>query len=563
MRRFSLPWRGLTVQLFALTILPLTVLLVTFAFGSTLLHQRAMRNLVGERDALAVRTVAAALGAQLRQRITAVQSLASRLASDGAETPAEILAASDYLLSDFDGGLALIAMDGGLLAAVGDAELWQNLAVKIVPRIAASKSDVAFGVVAHPSSREAIVWIAATDAAGRLAAAGAFHPVRLVGRTLEDAFPPGNQTAVLVVDSAGQRLYRRGADSENWPGDHAGVAEALRGEQGVAYLKVAKEEHVVAYAPISPFGWGLVLEESWEMVSTPALRATQVAPLLLAPVLLAALVGLWFGARQIVQPLQQLGARADRLAWGDFKAIEEPVGGIAEIRGLQAGLAHMAQKVQTAQRSLHDYIGVITAAQEEERRRLARELHDDTLQALIALKQRVQLAQMTLHNEAERCSLAEIEALTAETIENLRRLTRALRPIYLEDLGLSPALEMLARETGQAMNAPVDFQRVGTERRLPPAIELALYRMAQEALSNVVRHAQATHAGVNLTFTPQRVTLEVTDNGKGFDVPKSPAEFAPGGHFGLLGLHERAELLGAKLEIQSAPGQGTRLIIQL
>ncbi len=160
-------------------------------------------------------------------------------------------------------------------------------------------------------------------------------------------------------------------------------------------------------------------------------------------------------------------------------------------------------------------------------------------------------------------ALEEIAVLTEQTIENLRRLTRALRPIYLEDLGLVTALEMLTHETGQVLDIPVDFQHQGTERRLDTAIELALYRIAQEALSNIAHHAQATHASVSITFAPQTVTMQVVDNGQGFDVPKNPSEFAPSGHYGLLGLYERAELIGAILKIQSAAGQGTRLNIIL
>jgi signal transduction histidine kinase len=284
----------------------------------------------------------------------------------------------------------------------------------------------------------------------------------------------------------------------------------------------------------------------------------------LVPVLILAVIALWFGARRIVKPLQTLESRAATLAWGDFKTIETPVGGIEEIRQLQNELIQMARKVQAAQQSLHGYIGAITAGQEEERRRLARELHDDTIQALIALKQRVQLTQLAAPPTAhEPGALQEIASLIEQTIENLRRLTRALRPIYLEDLGLVTALEMLARETGQTTNIPVEFQHQGQEIRLDPSIELALYRMAQEAFSNIIRHAQASQASLTITFKPQTVTLQITDNGRGFDVPKSPAEFAPSGHYGLLGLHERAELIGAALEIISVTGQGTCLNIGL
>jgi signal transduction histidine kinase len=376
------------------------------------------------------------------------------------------------------------------------------------------------------------------------------------------------EASVVVLDTNKRLIYESG--SFTYSGDvrdHPGIAEALRGESGTIYVEVQGSEHVVAYSPIASLGWALILEEPWEMVASPTLRASQLAPLVLVPVLILALAAFLFGARQIVKPLQTLESKAATLAWGDFKSIETPVGGIEEIRQLQAELILMAHKVQASQKSLHGYIGAITTAQEEERRRLARELHDDTIQALIALKQRVQLAQLALgsdlRSEQESTALQEIASLTEQTIENLRRLTRALRPIYLEDLGLVTALEMLARETGQAMDIPVEFQRQGIEIRLEPSVELALYRIVQEAFSNIARHAQAKRASLHIHFTAQAVVIDVADDGIGFDVPKSPAEFAPSGHFGLLGLHERAELIGAALEIRSVPGQGAHLNIHL
>jgi signal transduction histidine kinase len=94
-------------------------------------------------------------------------------------------------------------------------------------------------------------------------------------------------------------------------------------------------------------------------------------------------------------------------------------------------------------------------------------------------------------------------------------------------------------------------------------VELALYRIAQEALSNVTRHAQAVQVSLSIAFKPDAVIMTISDNGRGFQVPASPAELAPSGHFGLLGLHERAELIGAHLDIQSSPGQGTLVVVQL
>lgn len=297
-------------------------------------------------------------------------------------------------------------------------------------------------------------------------------------------------------------------------------------------------------------------EEMWRIVADPILELTLIAPLVVVPPLLFAVAALWFVTRQIVQPLERLEEKAAALAWGDFEAIQQPIGGIGEVQHLQEQIIEMAQRVRAAQEGLRDYIGAITSAQEEERARLARDLHDDTLQALIALKQRVHLAQRAVRDAAARHTLNELEALSEQTIENLRRITRALRPIYLEDLGLVAALEMLTRETTQNHGLQVEFWKIGEEQRLPAEVELALYRIAQEALSNVIRHAQARQAQVRLIFDTD-IQLEITDDGLGFEMPKTPTDFALSGHFGLLGMRERAELINATLEIETAPGNGT------
>lgn len=299
------------------------------------------------------------------------------------------------------------------------------------------------------------------------------------------------------------------------------------------------------------------------MVVSPSLQLTQMAPLVLVPAFILALIALWFGAKQIVQPLQKLETKAAALAWGDFEAIKDPVGGISEVQHLQTELTEMSRKVQAAQEGLRDYIGAITSAQEEERLRLARDLHDDTIQSVIALKQRVQLAQKSVKDHVSRKTLAELETLSEQTIENLRRMTRALRPIYLEDLGLVTALEMLAKETSQNSGIQIEFHKTGEEQRLAREVELALYRMAQEALSNVVRHSQATRADLRIAFEKNGIELEVSDNGVGFDMPKSPTDFAASGHFGLLGIRERAELIGARLEVESIKGKGSRLRVKV
>lgn len=553
-------WRGLPLQLFALTVLPLTLLLFAIAFGGLVLHQRAMRAMVGERDERAAQAAAAAVTEQLNHRATAVESLAAQTANGG--QPEHVLADAEAFLPDFEGGLALFGADGRLLLATPPSDIWQQETVGEL--LAANGRSPANEAAFIPSffdtaQNEWITLVAATTPEG-MTAVGAFYPARLAERALNTLFGTHEQVAAFVVNANGQLLYHMGALSTAGSVAHPGVAQALRGDSGTTYRTVDGDEHVVAFSPITPVNWALVIEEPWNSVADPLLETTEVAPLVLAPALIITLVALWFGVRQIVQPLQALAQKATRLGKGEFAAIAEPVGGIEEIRHLQRELVKMASKVQAAQQSLRDYLEAVTTGQEEERHRLARDLHDDTLQSLIALNQRVQLAQLKTDGRAA-TQLVEMQQMTTQIIADLRRLTRALRPIYLEDLGLIPALDMLTRDTAEAANLSIHFHTAGVVRRLPSAVELALYRMAQEALSNVVRHAQATEVEVKLDFGPQATTFTVVDNGRGFTVPENPADLALQGHFGLLGLYERAELIGAQLTLHSVLGQGTRLTI--
>ncbi len=560
-------WRGLPLQLFALTILPLAVLLVAVAFGSLALHQQAMRTLVGERDERATRAAAAAITEQLNHRASAIRSLALRAVdSDDLD---HVLADAAFILPDFEGGLAIYDSTNRLIVSTLAAEFWQARGTD--QYLAAAESILSPGGAAQflatfpePEGGEAVTLIAATASNG-YRAVGAFYPASLARRALSDVFNANDQAAAYLIDENGRSLYQLGAVSlsDAELAAHPGVVDALRGDSGTTYLSAEDGEHVIAFSPIVPVGWGLVFEEPWRAVADPMLRTTELGPLVMVPILFIALVGLWFGVRQIVQPLQSLEQKATELAWGNYEAITTPVGGINEIQRLQTELIHMAQKVKATQQSLRDYLGAVTTGQEEERRRLARELHDDTIQSLIALNQQVQLAQLSLDSQPAAEQLSTMQRMTAQIIADLRRLTQALRPIYLEDLGLVAALDMLAREMGKAMNIPVEFRAVGLERRLSPQAELVFYRIVQEALSNVARHAQAPRADVVLAFDESMITLTIHDNGRGFQVPESPAEMAPAGHFGLLGIQERAESIGARFVIDSAPETGTRLTITL
>ena len=554
----GLRWRGFTLQLFLLTILPLTILVFGAVFLSQSLHHQAMVQLVGDRNLRAVRAATDALSMQLERKVYSLRT-AARILEAGA-TLAGDSPALDLIGAEFNGGLGLYDVQDTLISSLNGRDYLQSLPASqsnFWVQIKATQPQSAILMTDAQFPGGTLVWIGLKLSDDRILVGG-FSPEQVIQQTVASILTT-NQARMLVVNQAGEVLYYSGDRATlGQPLDLPGVAEALNGESGVNTVASQHGDLVTAFSTIPQAGWALVLEENWEEIATPFLNTTQSAPLLLAPLLVLALIALWFGARQIIQPLQELEVKASRLARGDFVSIRKSVGGIAEIRHLQNVLSGTADDLESAQDALRGYIGAITAGVEKERRGLARELHDDTLQALIALNQRFQLARASAATDEERASITQLQQMTEQTIANLRRIVRGLRPIYLEDLGLAAALEMLAKESTQVGSTPVKFEVSGESHRLAPEVEVALYRMAQEALSNAQQHAQAFQIWLQLRFTPETVTLTISDDGAGFEVPEMPDVYARQGHFGLLSLTERAELIGGDLKIWSG-GKGTKI----
>ena len=552
----GLRWRGFTLQFFLLTILPLAILMLAVVFISQSLHHQAMVQLVGDRNLRAVRAVADALSMQLDHKVYSLRTVGKLIESgeslDGANP------ALDLLSAEFTGGLGLYDQQDTLTAARSGGEYFAALPdgqAEFWAQVKASQESGAV-LMADPQYPGGILELVGLKLSDGRILVGGFSPAPAIQQAISSILTT-DQARMLVVNQAKAVLYYSGdAATLGSVDDYPGVTEALNGESGVNTIR-GHHDLVTAFSYIPQAGWALVLEEDWQEIATPFLSTTQSAPLILVPLLVLALVALLFGARQIVQPLQKLEVKAASLAHGDFDAIREPVGGIAEIRHLQNALSGTAEDLESAQSALRSYIGAITDGVEKERRGLARELHDDTLQALIALNQRLQLARDSADTTEERSSIDQLRNMTEQTITNLRRMVRGLRPIYLEDLGLSAALEMLAKETSATGGLEVEYASTGEPQRLEPEVELALYRMAQEALTNARKHANAQRVQLTVDYAPEAVGLTVQDDGVGFVVPETPDEFANQGHFGLLGLTERAELIGAELKVESQPGHGT------
>lgn len=204
------------------------------------------------------------------------------------------------------------------------------------------------------------------------------------------------------------------------------------------------------------------------------------------------------------------------------------------------------------------YAAHVIKAQEEERARIAQELHDEPLQTLVHLYRLLdRLAGEGADRAAVRDGLAEARSLAEGIAEELGRLARGLRPASLEDLGLVAALQRLARDTEGRTGLRATLAVSGEPRRLDPLAELGLFRIAQEGLRNSERHAHGSRIDVGLDFGPEAVTLTVEDDGRG--LPAGTAREGDLSGLGLVGMQERAALLGGRFELESAPGRGTRL----
>jgi two-component system, NarL family, sensor histidine kinase DegS len=199
------------------------------------------------------------------------------------------------------------------------------------------------------------------------------------------------------------------------------------------------------------------------------------------------------------------------------------------------------------------YAANIVLAQEEERRRIGQEIHDEPLQDLIQLYRRVADA-----SEEEAApivgELREPNGVLAATIKNLRDIARGMRPPGLDDLGLVPALRRLTQEFGERNALDVSFDLTGEVRRLDPGVELGAYRIAQQALHNVERHAAARAVKVGVNFGARSLGIEILDDGIGFDLNQTQTNSTS---LGLLGMRERAHLLGGSLTVRSKPDFGT------
>jgi signal transduction histidine kinase len=355
---------------------------------------------------------------------------------------------------------------------------------------------------------------------------------------------------------------------------------------------LARPGELLTFAPLASAPWGLVVRQDVSEGSPieGTLPWVAVAVMLLAQVSLSAVFA-WGAARSVTQPVAVLTAEAERIASGQLDS-PIPLLGHDEVGQLGQALDRMRQslqalvarveranqelevRVEERTRDLHqanaalrerelargELLRKVITAQEDERKRVARELHDETTQALAVLLMRVDQAAEAVRS-GKTPALDELRTLANRALADVHRLILDLRPSVLDDLGLASAVRWYAERTLSARGVAVRCE-FGELPALSAELETALFRICQEALSNVARHAQASHVLVELRVEGTHLCVDVEDDGAGFDdAAVARREGRP--HWGLLGIQERADLLGGRARFESSPGTGTRIEVRI
>jgi len=222
-----------------------------------------------------------------------------------------------------------------------------------------------------------------------------------------------------------------------------------------------------------------------------------------------------------------------------------------------------ATERKRAEENLRYHLQQITRAQEEERKRIARELHDDTAQVLSSLSRQVDNFIRKKHGftSKELLFLKDLQTQLNKGLQSMQRFVQDLRPSLLDDLGLIPAVRSLVKSLQDSEGIDAQLKVPGRERRFTPEVELLLFRIVQEALNNIRRHARASEAQVVMEFDGDEVKVTISDNGRGFELRGDIDNLPRIGKLGLAGMQERARLLGGTLEVKSTPGKGTTLVV--
>ncbi len=402
-----------------------------------------------------------------------------------------------------------------------------------------------------------------------------------------------------IVDAAGYIVAQSGDGEAERPDEHVGILAPMlaSGRPGTTIHHVGNgADHVVAYYPFRSRPGGVVVEQT-EDAALAIPREMQRTMLVYGiAALLIASGAAWLHAHSVVRPIRRLTGDAARMASGDLDSPiavprDDEIGELArrfdEMRiKLKASLEESTRWAEELERRVDDrtrevegknrelnvlnlirrqLLAKTISAQEDERKRLARELHDDSAQTLAAVLMTLKTAEDALPAAPgdARSALSRSRSQLEGALREIRKAIMDLRPSALDDLGLAAAVRWYAEEHLRPLGIKVDLEIGGDERRATGAVATAVFRIVQEAISNVIRHSGARRARISLEFGRSAVSTVIEDDGVGFAPDDLRQPEANGRGLGVLGMRERAELFGGVVEIESGSGHGTSVRVRI
>lgn len=568
---------GMRRQLELASLLPLILFGLMAVVVSIYSLEQVARQLILQRNKALAQVAAASVEADLNRYVVPLEDMVAVLAAyPASEDDENRLRESESFLGVFQGGVALLDRNGYAYASTSGHEERRGINYSFRDYFKTAKSSLkpTFSAVLkeQPSGKDAVV------IAVPILRNGGFDGA-LIGVLFLDQTPwqqilnplhTDQGGRAYLVDHNGNVIYRPQEPSsisgtiQTIPGLWA-MAQTGKTSSRLMVLDDKKNPMIVSYAVIQPAGWGLIMEEPWNSIIAPAKPFQWLMVILLLTGIATYLLILSITLSKVTKPIVGLEKQADLMIMGiPPNPLKES--GPQEVRSLISVFNHLLVQIQEQQAALRRYAIQILGTQEEERKRLSRELHDETVQEIVGLAQRIDLSrnEMVRDPAAARRRLDEVYDLAQRTLVDVRRMSHDLKPSVLEDLGLSAAVQVCCDELTDSLPATdVRCHIAGEEYRLSPEVELTVYRIAQEAMTNIRKHARsASRVNIYLEYSPHAVLLTVEDNGPGFDCADL-GTLVIQGHLGLEGMQERAQLFGGKLYIQTKCDEGTRVMLTM
>ncbi len=521
-----------------------------------------------------------------------------------------------YQYSIFTDGIFLLDLKGNVVRSYPPGLQKRNLmGIPYVRRTIEENRAVISNIYTEDETNKRVIYVLVplTDKNGRTigAVGGEINPTNYILTNLIRSIPTRGDTIIELVDSFGVVIASNNpvrvfacSDRNRILGNlilskQKAVMKCHRcheGKNGTGGREGGRTIDMLAFAPLSEAPWGISVRESEKRVFAPSSQLKKKFLILGLISIGSALVFSLGISRSIVTPIRSLTIATKKIAGGNLK---EPVRVVSrdEIGGLGMSFETMRRRLsdsldkiqkynteleervtertielQQSRRRLSILLHEVIRAQEDERKRIARELHDETSQSIAALGMSIEIAAIALkENALTPETIYELRAKVTQLLEGISRLIHDLRPPVLDDLGLESGVRwLLERHLGAKgikyqLNSSEEFQRLisSDETVLDDKTVFRLFRIIQEAVINVSKHAKASNVVVTLLFDGQRVKAHIKDDGVGFDVHTVFKEADSGtlSGFGLLGLKERAALMEGTVDIRSIPGEGTEITI--